>query len=199
MFERGESKRSREFLSQGAARLREGERERIREKRIKKNALLKKGLAENFQTLRAKRAQFQNNSKRQQGLSPCCFCFEAGLGGDTNNSTKAANVNQIQPHKPNAVIKLSGVERPRAPEGFKGASSHLGSKALFFSYSLTLSLSQKSQRKIVFPPVHLKISSKIAIATGWWRMYRSKPCLPIKASPEKRVIYIPLAALPDLK
>ena len=46
---------------------------------------MKKGLAENLQTLRAKRAQFQNNSKRQQGLSPCCFCFEAGLGGDIIN------------------------------------------------------------------------------------------------------------------
>ena len=76
----------------------------IREIReIREDALLKKGLAENFQPLRAKRAQRQTTT----GVS-CTRCCLIKQITRSNSGRKTANVYQIYPLHTNAVIKLSG-------------------------------------------------------------------------------------------
>ncbi|MGN0578455.1 MAG: hypothetical protein ACI4J4_07535 [Ruminiclostridium sp.] len=88
-----------------------------------------KGLTENFQPLRDLAAAFQNNGKQQRGFMPCCFLSAQVC---KKFSRKAANVQQMSPHKANAAIKLQTGQAPSRLPGVKGAGSPLAAKTQYF-------------------------------------------------------------------
>ena len=77
---------------------------------------MKKGLAKNFQPLRAKRAAKANigGHKRKLVISPFCKLPH------NSTTTRTANVNRNTPHKPNAVIKLQTGQAPSRLPGVQG-------------------------------------------------------------------------------
>ena len=88
-----------------------------------------------------------NNRKQQQGFIALLFSFCTGL---QKISRKTANVQQMSPHKTNAVIKLQTDETSHVSAGVKGAALAPFKKSLISKFlSFLFKISFISTRNMV--------------------------------------------------